>query len=122
MSADMHQPFRVMAQGQNDHTLEAFQISSKEFGVMLTIATPDAAVYVTREQAAKFFGFSTELMSDRVDALVLENQSLQDRVDELTEANLRLALQLPGVVKTAVLSEPRTYGLEGPDGKGYPYG
>lgn len=113
MGEDMHQPFRVMAQGQTDHTLEAFQISSKEFGVMLTIATPDAAVYVTREQAGKFFGF---------DALVLENQAQQDRIDELTEANLRLALQLSGEVKTAILSEPRNYGLEGPDGKGYPYG
>lgn len=55
-SSAPYQPFRVMVQGRHDYTLDAFAIDSEEYGTLLVIGTPDAAIYLTRQQAIEFFG------------------------------------------------------------------
>lgn len=50
-----YKPFDLMAQGICDFTVEAFPIKLGEDDTALCIATPEGAVYVTKEQAMKFF-------------------------------------------------------------------
>lgn len=50
-----YEPFNLMAQGSCDFTVEAFPIKLGENDVALCIATPEGAIYVTKEQAIKFF-------------------------------------------------------------------
>jgi len=47
--------FDLMAQGSCDFTVEAFPIKLGENDTALCIATPEGAIYVTKEQAIKFF-------------------------------------------------------------------
>jgi hypothetical protein len=51
----MYAEFKAMAQGRVDYTLDAFAVTTDEYGVMMAIATEDSVIYVTKEQAMKFF-------------------------------------------------------------------
>jgi hypothetical protein len=51
----VHGDFWVMAQGLIDYVLPAFEINHEKHGPMLVIATEEAALYLTREQAKAFF-------------------------------------------------------------------
>ena len=53
-----YQPFSVMAQSEIDYDLPVICTEAALYGKMLTICTPDAAIYVTREQAKEFFGLA----------------------------------------------------------------
>lgn len=46
----------VMAQGRFDYELPAIRINSEKHGDMLTIMAEEGAIYVTKEQAMKFWG------------------------------------------------------------------
>ena len=51
----MHVEFKAMAQGGVDYTLDAFPVTLDTYGVVIAIATEDSVIYVTKEQAMKFF-------------------------------------------------------------------
>lgn len=51
-----HSEFNALAQGQVDYTIPVIPIKLKEHGLVMCIATPEAAIYVTKEQAKAFFG------------------------------------------------------------------
>lgn len=53
-------PFELMAQGVCDFTVEAFPIKVGNNDIALCIATPEGAVYVTKEQAMKFFNLKED--------------------------------------------------------------
>jgi len=46
----------VMAQGKVDYELEVIRVYTKQSGDMMTIVTEEGAIYVTKEQAMKFWG------------------------------------------------------------------
>lgn len=47
--------FHAMAQGRTDFTVEVIRTSTQEFGDMMTIIATGEAIYITKEQAMKFF-------------------------------------------------------------------
>ena len=46
----------VMAQGKHDYELPAIRINSEKHGDMMVIMSEEGAIYVTKEQAMKFWG------------------------------------------------------------------
>ena len=46
-----HQEFTADAQGEHDYTVPVFEVNND-----MVIGTEDGAVYITKEQAMKFFG------------------------------------------------------------------
>lgn len=49
--------FKAMAQGQVDYETDVMCLNTSDYGKLMCICTEDAAVYITREQAKKFFAF-----------------------------------------------------------------
>lgn len=56
--SDKNKEFQAMAQGKSDYSVDVMPIGSKEYGTMMCVCSEEAAIYITREQAAKFFGFT----------------------------------------------------------------
>jgi hypothetical protein len=52
----MYEDFEAMAQGACDYRVAVIETSTEEFGSMMTICATEEAVYITKEQAMKFFG------------------------------------------------------------------
>ena len=46
----------LMAQGKVDYTVEAFAVNFAEKGIMIAIPTPEACIYVTKQDAIDFWG------------------------------------------------------------------
>lgn len=51
-------PFQALYQGRGDGTQEVFPMTSEGHGLMMCTTSEDGVVYITREQAMAFFGFS----------------------------------------------------------------
>ena len=47
--------FWLMAQGEHDYVVHAVPVHNKEHGTMLVACTVEGAIYLTKEQAMKFF-------------------------------------------------------------------
>ena len=60
MVSDKNKEFKAMAQGKCDYSVDVMPIPSKEYGTMMCVCSEEAAIYITKEQAAKFFGFSNK--------------------------------------------------------------
>lgn len=58
----MHEQFDAMAQGRCDYTIQVIATSTPKFGTMMTICATEEAVYITKEQAMKFFGLVDQLV------------------------------------------------------------
>jgi len=50
--------FEAMYQGRADGTQEVFPSTAEGYGLMMCTGSQDGVVYITREQAKAFFGFS----------------------------------------------------------------
>jgi hypothetical protein len=51
--------FKAMAQGRVDYSVDVIPVESNgNFGTMMGICTEEGAVYITKQQAKEFFGFS----------------------------------------------------------------
>lgn len=50
--------FFCMTQGVQDYWTKVIPLESKEHGTMMVICAEEGAIYITREQAQEFFGFS----------------------------------------------------------------
>jgi transcriptional regulator with PAS, ATPase and Fis domain len=62
LPATTHGNFTGMGQGKYDFITEAFYMKSKEFGDMIVIDSSDGAIYITKEQAMKFFDLADKRM------------------------------------------------------------
>lgn len=49
--------FKAMAQGKFDYSVNVIPITSPKHGTMMCVCSDEAAIYITKEQAAKFFRF-----------------------------------------------------------------
>jgi hypothetical protein len=49
--------FAAMAQGKTDYIVDVMHIKTSDYGDLMAIAATEECVYITRTQAAKFFGF-----------------------------------------------------------------
>jgi len=58
----LHAQFKAMAQGKADYEVDVISIDDKERGTMMCVCSEEAAIYITKEQAAKFFGFSDAVL------------------------------------------------------------
>lgn len=47
--------FTAMAQGEYDYGVDVICINSEEFGDMMKIMAQEGAIYITKDQAQKFF-------------------------------------------------------------------
>lgn len=57
--------FWLMAQGETDYVVGAFNVGDKIHGDMLVIATEEGVIYVTKEQAMQYFNLKeNKIMSD----------------------------------------------------------
>lgn len=54
----LSEQFKAMTQGKCDYETEVIPVGSEEYGVMMCICSEEGVLYITREQAAKFFGFA----------------------------------------------------------------
>ena len=50
--------FTAMAQGEADYSVDVIPVECAEYGILMCICSEEAAIYITKEQAAKFFGFA----------------------------------------------------------------
>lgn len=50
--------FTAMAQGKVDYSVDVIPVECAEYGTLMCICSEGAAIYITKEQAAKFFGFA----------------------------------------------------------------
>ena len=51
----MYEKFEAMAQGKQDYSVPAFPVKTETYGTLLALGTPDAVLYITKEQAMNFF-------------------------------------------------------------------
>lgn len=61
MPEGKHGAFRCLAQGACDYSLDVMSGDTKDYGIMMIIGATEEAVYISREQAAVFFGFDVLL-------------------------------------------------------------
>lgn len=50
-------PFKAMAQGRVDFEVDAIYVNTNDYGPLMALAGTEECIYVTREQAKRFFGF-----------------------------------------------------------------
>jgi len=60
----MYDSLELMCQGDMDFYTDAFPVKNEKHGTMMCIATPTGAIFVTRTQAAEFFGFNNFSVQD----------------------------------------------------------
>lgn len=70
LPAGPYEPFDLMAQGVCDFTVEAFPIKLGHNDIALCIATPEGAVYVTKEQAMKFFNLKEDFSTLEIPSVI----------------------------------------------------
>lgn len=79
-----HGTCRVMMQGEFDSVLEALPIGKEddEYGTMLTIASNEGAIYVTKDQAKAFFDLTERESKDKEinDRLLMFYASVRPRL------------------------------------------
>lgn len=85
-----YEKFQAMAQGKVDYTLPVFPIGKEndEFGTMMVIGADEGAIYITREQAMKFFGLyespqTVNLSDKKLAELWTSSKSLRVFTDKL---------------------------------------
>jgi hypothetical protein len=52
----MHEEFTAIAQGRSDYIVEVIGTKAVDSDVVMTILATEEAIYITKEQAMKFFG------------------------------------------------------------------
>ncbi len=83
-----HAPFKAMAQGEVDYSVDVFPIESTEFGSMMTIGAQEGAIYITKEQAMQFWNLADATpqpvapVSEAVAVLSDEELCILQRVDD----------------------------------------
>jgi hypothetical protein len=58
VEAVVSEQFKAMAQGKADYSVDVMPVKSTEYGTLMCVCSDEAAIYITKEQAAKFFGFA----------------------------------------------------------------
>lgn len=58
VKAVVSEQFKAMAQGKTDYSVDVMPVKSTEYGTLMCVCSDEAAIYITKEQAAKFFGFA----------------------------------------------------------------
>lgn len=64
----LHQPFRAMAQGEVDYTVEVVAIANRKETPM-TICAQEGAIYITKAQAMAFFGLVDPVEAEKATRL-----------------------------------------------------
>lgn len=67
---EVHGSFRCLAQGVGDYSLEVMAGDTKDYGVMMIIGASEEAVYISKQQAAAFFGFSQPIHRELKEPIV----------------------------------------------------
>jgi hypothetical protein len=49
------QPFMAMAQGEVDYAVKVIPMKSEQYGDLMVVMATEEAVYVTKDQAKRFF-------------------------------------------------------------------
>ena len=57
--SENHTEFSAMAQGKQDYTVPVIRIKDETIGDLMTICATEEAVYITKEQAMKFFNLKS---------------------------------------------------------------
>lgn len=57
LPVEPYSQFKAMAQGSVDYEVDVMYINTEDYGRLMCICTDEATVYITREQAKRFFAF-----------------------------------------------------------------